>query len=151
MKTDKKPGIAGRKNATKEELETYSIRNSDVAWRAAPVNRSAKKKKLRVRPFRVFAILLGVGMVALLAQFPQKAVSLERQRQQLSDAAEAYYDAQSRNNQLTAELASVDTSDFIEKTARRLYDYCWYGETIYEVANLEQIGEEPEFEVYGED
>ncbi len=115
------------------------------------MNKTGKKKRLCIRPFRLLAIALSVGMVVLLARFPQKAVSLERQQKQLSEAAEAYYDAQSRNNQLTAELASVNTDEFIEKTARRLYDYCWYGETIYEVANLEQIGEEPEFEVYGQD
>ena len=50
-----------------------------------------------------------------------------------------------------AELASINTDDFIERTARREYGYCWYGETIYEVANLEQIQEKTEFEVYGQE
>ena len=114
------------------------------------MNRKKRKKKPGIRPFQVLAAALGCTALLLLARFPQKAVSLERQQKQLSEAAEAYYDAQSRNNQLTAELASVNTDEFVEKTARRLYDYCWYGETIYEVPNLEQIEEEPEFEVYGQ-
>ena len=39
---------------------------------------------------------------------------------------------------------------WIERTARRDLGYCWYGETIYEVGNLEEIVTAPEFEVYGE-
>ena len=53
-------------------------------------------------------------------------------------------------NQLNAELRTVDTADFIERTARREYGYCWYGETIYEVGNLEDILPEQDFEVYGQ-
>ena len=114
------------------------------------MSRKVKKKKQRLRPFRLLAVALSGMALLLLARFPQKAVSLERQREQLAAAARAYHDAQSENNQLTAELATVNSDDFIERTARRIYGYCWYGETIYEVANLEQIQEETEFEVFGD-
>ena len=110
-----------------------------------------KKNRVRIRPFRILSVVLGVIALVILSRFPAKAVSLERQQQQLEAAAQAYYDAQSRNNQLTTELSEINTADFVERTARRDYGYCWYGETIYEVGNLEEIAQEPEFDVYGED
>ena len=109
-----------------------------------------KKNRVRIRPFRILSVVLGVIALVILSRFPAKAVSLERQ-QQLEAAAQAYYDAQSRNNQLTTELSEINTADFVERTARRDYGYCWYGETIYEVGNLDEIAQEPEFDVYGED
>ena len=108
------------------------------------------KKKVRIRPFRILSVCLGLAALLMLSRFPAKAVSLERQQEQLAVAAQAYYDAQSENNRLTTELAESDTEDFIERTARREYGYCWYGETIYEVGNLEEIAASPEFEIYGE-
>ena len=48
------------------------------------------------------------------------------------------------------ELSEINSADFVERTARRDYGYCWYGETIYEVGNLEAIAPEPEFEIFGE-
>ena len=45
----------------------------------------------------------------------------------------------------------MNTSDFVERTARRDYGYCWYGETVYTVGNLDEIGPEEEFAVYGQD
>lgn len=113
------------------------------------MNKRRNKRRLRVKPYRVLAIALGLAMVFMLSRFPQKAVSLERQRAQRTAAAEAYLDAQSVNNQLTAELSSIDSADFIERTARREYGYCWYGETVYEVGNLEEILADQEFDVYG--
>ena len=110
-----------------------------------------KKNRVRIRPFRILSVVLGVIALVMLSRFPAKAVSLERQQQQLEAAAQAYYDAQSRNNQLTTELSEINTADFVERTARRDYGYCWYGETIYEVGNLDEITQEPEFDVYGED
>lgn len=110
-----------------------------------------KKNRVRIRPFRILSVVLGVIALVILSRFPAKAVSLERQQQQLEAAAQAYYDAQSRNNQLTTELSEINTADFVERTARRDYGYCWYGETIYEVGNLDEIAQEPEFDVYGED
>ena len=110
-----------------------------------------KKNRVRIRPLRILSVVLGVIALVILSRFPAKAVSLERQQQQLEAAAQAYYDAQSRNNQLTTELSEINTADFVERTARRDYGYCWYGETIYEVGNLHEIAQEPEFDVYGED
>ena len=109
-----------------------------------------QKKRVRVRPFRILAVVLGAAALVMLSKFPAKAVSLERQRAQLEAAAAAYYDAQSENNQLRAELSEINTADFVERTARRDYGYCWYGETIYTVGNLEDIQEDNEFEVYGQ-
>lgn len=109
-----------------------------------------QKKRVRIRPFRVLAFVLGMTALVMLARFPAKAISLERQREQLATAAEAYYQAQSKNNQLRAELDEINTSDFVERTARREYGYCWYGETIYTVENLEDIMPEPEIEVFGQ-
>lgn len=107
-----------------------------------------KTKKVRIRPFRILSVVLGMIALVMLSRFPAKAVSLERQQQQLETAAQAYYDAQSRNNQLTTELSEINTTDFVERTARRDYGYCWYGETIYEVSNLDELQEEPAFDIY---
>lgn len=109
-----------------------------------------QKKRTRIRPYRVLAVALGAIALVMLSRFPAKAVSLERQHAQLEAAAAEYYNAQSENNQLRAELSEINTSDFIERTARREYGYCWYGETIYTVGNLEDIEPEADFEVYGQ-
>ena len=108
------------------------------------------KKKARIQPFRILSVCLGLIALLMLSRFPAKAVSLERQQQQLTLAAQAYYDAQSENNRLTTELAEIDTQDFIERTARREYGYCWYGEMIYEVGNPEALADAQEFVVYGQ-
>ena len=110
-----------------------------------------EKKRLRIRPFRILAVFLGAVTLVMVSRFPGKTVSLERQQKQLQEAAAAYYDAQSRNNQLNAELAEINTVDFVERTARREYGYCWYGETVYEVGNLDAIRQEAEFEIYGQE
>ena len=108
-------------------------------------------KKRRIRPFRILAWALGAGMLTMLLRFPAKAVSGERQQEQLKAAAQAYSDAQSRNNQLKIELTESTSADFVERTARRDYGYCWYGEIIYQVGNLDEIQQETEFEVYNEE
>ncbi len=128
-----------------EYLSHYSFENRGSG------GTDMKKNRVRIRPFRILSVVLGVVALVMLSRFPAKAVSLERQQQQLEAAAQAYYDAQSRNNQLTTELSEINTADFVERTARRDYGYCWYGETIYEVGNLDEIAQEPEFDVYGED
>lgn len=128
-----------------EYLSHYSFENRGIG------GTDMKKNRVRIRPFRILSVVLGVIALVILSRFPAKAVSLERQQQQLEAAAQAYYDAQSRNNQLTTELSEINTADFVERTARRDYGYCWYGETIYEVGNLHEIAQEPEFDVYGED
>ena len=103
----------------------------------------------KLRPFRILAVFLSVAALFMVSRFPEQAVSLERQQEQLEAAAAAYYEAQSENNRLNTELSEIDTPDFIERTARREYGYCWYGETIYDVGNLEEIRETLEFEIYG--
>ena len=108
-------------------------------------------RRKKIRPFRVLAVLMGAGTLAMLMRFPAKAVSLERQQEQLVAAAKAYHDAQSDNNQLKTELSEINTSDFIERTARRDYGYCWYGEIIYQVGNLDEIEQQLEFDVYGQE
>ena len=128
-----------------EYLSHYSFENRGSG------GTDMKKNRVRIRPFRILSVVLGVVALVMLSRFPAKAVSLERQQQQLEAAAQADYDAQSRNNQLTTELSEINTADFVERTARRDYGYCWYGETIYEVGNLDEIAQEPEFDVYGED
>ena len=128
-----------------EYLSHYSFENRGSG------GTDMKKNRVRIRPFRILSVVLGVIALVILSRFPAKAVSLERQQQQLEAAAQAYYDAQSRNNQLATELSEINTADFVERTARRDYGYCWYGETIYEVGNLDEIAQEPEFDVYGED
>lgn len=128
-----------------EYLSHYSFENRGSG------GTDMKKNRVRIRPFRILSVVLGVVALVMLSRFPAKAVSLERQQKQLEAAAQAYYDAQSRNNQLTTELSEINTADFVERTARRDYGYCWYGETIYEVGNLDELEQEPEFDVYGED
>ena len=108
-------------------------------------------KKRRIRPFRILAWALGAGMLTMLLRFPAKAVSSERQQEQLKAAAQAYSDAQSQNNQLKVELSESTSADFIERTARRDYGYCWYGEIIYQVGNLDDIQQETEFDIYAEE
>lgn len=108
-------------------------------------------KKRRIRPFRILAWALGAGMLTMLLRFPAKAVNSERQQEQLKAAAQAYSDAQSQNNQLKIELTESTSADFVERTARRDYGYCWYGEIIYQVGNLDEIQQETEFEVYNEE
>ena len=125
-----------------EYLSHYSFENRGSG------GTDMKKNRVRIRPFRILSVVLGVVALVMLSRFPAKAVSLERQQKQLEAAAQAYYDAQSRNNQLTTELSEINTADFVERTARRDYGYCWYGETIYEVGNLDEIAQEPEFDVY---
>lgn len=111
-----------------------------------------RKKKwwMRIRFFRVVAVGLGAFALFMLAQFPAKLVSIENQTRERDSAAAAYSQEQARNNELNAEMATINSPDFIERTARREYDYCWYGEVIYEVGNLDEIVAEPEFDVYGE-
>ena len=98
-----------------------------------------KKKNIRLNPFRIASVVLGVIALAMLVRFPGEMLTLERQYDEYEKAKEARDDAKSRQIQLTQELAEVDDKDFIERTARREFGYCWYGETIYRVGNLDEI------------
>ena len=75
-----------------EYLSHYSFENRGSG------GTDMKKNRVRIRPFRILSVVLGVVALVMLSRFPAKAVSLERQQQQLEAAAQAYYDAQSRNN-----------------------------------------------------
>ncbi len=101
--------------------------------------RGKKKRKGKFRPFRLIAVLMGVALAILAIRFPSQAVGVEQRNQDLREAAEAYYNAQAENNRLRAEANEIDSSDFIERIARRQYGYCWYGETIYTVGNPDQL------------
>lgn len=109
---------------------------------------TAIRKKAKIRPFRILAVCLSVIALLMAAKFPAKVVSIEEQQKELAEIAQAYYDVQAQNNQLNAELDEINTADFVERTARRDHGYCWYGETIYEVGNLSEVIQEPEFEIY---
>lgn len=137
-----------QENSGAERIIKCIILSKDE-WTRRQSDMAGKKK--RIRPFRILAWALGAGMLTMLLRFPAKAVSSERQQEQLKAAAQAYSDAQSRNNQLKVELAESTTADFVERTARRDYGYCWYGEIIYQVGNLDEIRQDTEFDVYGEE
>lgn len=107
-----------------------------------------KMKRGRIRPFRIMAVFLGMIALVMICRFPERAVVVERRQQQLAAAASAYYDAQSKYNQLNTALSEVNTKDFIERTARREHGFCWYGETVYRVGNLDEFREQMEFDVY---
>ncbi len=134
-------------NLLQEKLERGRIITVQICQKMRGMGDMAARKK-RIRPFRILAVLMGAGTLAMLMRFPAKAVSLERQQEQLVAAAKAYHDAQSENNQLKTELTEINTSDFIERTARRDYGYCWYGEIIYQVGNLDEIEQQLEYDVY---
>lgn len=134
-----------------ENRKNARIFNNYTFVRMRKEGDALNKRWAKIRPFRILAVFLGVIALVMVSRFPQKAVSLERQQEQLEAAAAAYYEAQSENNRLNTELSEIDTDDFIERTARREYGYCWYGETIYEVGNLDEIRETMEFEVYGQE
>lgn len=104
--------------------------------------------KYRVtKPFRLLSTILGIVVLGMLIGFPSQMLSLEREYEACDRAKEARDDAKSRQIQLAQELSEVDDEDFIERTARREYGYCWYGETIYRVGNLDELTEQT-FEVY---
>ena len=69
----------------------------------------------------------------------------------MKPAAPGTGEAQSANNRLKGQLAEIGTKEFVERTARRDYGYCWYGEIIYQVGNLDEIEQQLEFDVYGQD
>ena len=98
--------------------------------------------------------MLLAGLIVLAAlvmvRLPQREVSAEQEQRQLQSAADAYWKAQEENNRLRQLLAESDTRDFVERVARRDYGYCWYGETIYEVANLPEQTAGQTFQVYGQ-
>lgn len=111
--------------------------------------RKKKNSSFRPLPFRVLLAVLAVMAVTVMVRLPQREVNAEEEQRKLQSAADAYWKAQEENNRLRQLLAESDTSDFVERVARRDYGYCWYGETIYEVANLPEQTK-PDFQVYGQ-
>ena len=86
-------------------------------------------------------------------RYDQLQAENETLRNQLADAqaeARAAQEAVEENERLRQLLAESDTRDFVERVARRDYGYCWYGETIYEVANLPEKTAGQTFQVYGQ-
>ena len=95
--------------------------------------------KLRSRPFALLAFCLALMTMVLVVQLPKKMGGLERQDAQLAEAMQTYSDLQAQHNVLRSELLRIDDEEYIETVARRKYGYGWYGETIYEIGNLEEI------------
>ncbi len=112
------------------------------------MNRRSVQKRRGISPFRVLLAALLVAAVALLVRLPGEAVSAEAEQRRLESAADAYWKAQEENNRLRALVAESGSDDFVERVARRDYGYCWYGETIYEVANIDELVGDAPYEVY---
>ena len=96
-------------------------------------------RKKESHPFRIVAICLMILVLFLGMQITSLADKAESVKKDVFDKSEAYFNAQSRYNRLKNEVNEINTSDFIERTARRDYGYCWYGETIYKVVNLAEL------------
>lgn len=98
-----------------------------------------RKKQAGKQPFKWLTVGLVMATLVLLVRIPGKSVSLERQREALKEAKRAYQEEVARGKQIEAAKAYSETDEAIEQAARREYGYCWYGEIIYEVANLDEI------------
>ena len=109
---------------------------------------SAKKSSRGVSPFRIVLAVLFALVCVLLVKLPGQTVDAEAEQEKLESAANAYWKAQEENNRLRSQLSESGTEDFVERVARREYGYCWYGETIYEVANLDELLASGPFDVY---
>lgn len=116
-------------------------------WRNAGLKkvRTKKKKKtgviawLRSRPFMLLAFGLAVMTMVLIVQLPRKMGGLERQNDLLLDTMASYTQKQAEYNLVQSELARSRDPEYIETLARRKHGFGWYGETIYEITNLEEI------------
>ena len=104
-----------------------------------------KKKKTGViawvqsRPFTLLAFGLVVMTMVLIVQLPKKMGGLERQNEQLLQKMEEYRQKQAEYNVVQNELVRSSDPAYIEKLARRKHGFGWYGEMIYEIANLDEI------------
>lgn len=95
--------------------------------------------RLKSRPFTLLAFGLALASLALIVALPKRMGALERQADQLTRAMENYSELQAENNVLQKELTRINDAEYIETVARRQHGFGWYGETIYEIANLEEI------------
>ncbi|MBQ9009913.1 MAG: septum formation initiator family protein [Clostridia bacterium] len=111
-------------------------------------------RKKEAHPFRYVAIVLVILVLFLGTQISSLADKAERVKKDVLEEGEAYFNAQSRNNRLKTEVDEINTDAFVERTARRDFGYCWYGETIYTVVNLNEVEESlnpTELQVYHEE
>ncbi|MBQ8094251.1 MAG: septum formation initiator family protein [Clostridia bacterium] len=108
-----------------------------------------KSKKRGFSPFRIAAVCLFVLVGFLGIQIPNMAAKADRVKQELYDRSESYFNAQAKYNRLNTEVNEINTTDFVERTARRELGYVWYGETIYTVKNLAELEEKVTYdEIY---
>ena len=112
--------------------------------------RHAKRKRTRRSLFFTINILLCALIILLLCVFPALASSVDKRKTQRDVIAQEYYNVQSENNQLRTEVSEVNTKDYAERVARREYGYCWYGETVYTVGNLDEIQIQQELAAEGQ-
>ena len=116
-------------------------------WRRITlVSARMKKKKtmsmadvVRARPFAFLALGLAVMTLVLVVQLPRVMGKIDRQGETLLKVMGEYSELQAERNVVNSELARIDDRDYIETIARRVHGYGWYGETIYEVGNLDEI------------
>ena len=74
-----------------EKMKKGRIMTVQICQKMRGMGDVAAKRK-RIRPFRILAVLMGAGTLAMLMRFPAKAVSLERQQEQLVAAAPVILD-----------------------------------------------------------
>ena len=109
---------------------------------AVVLDRRGKRERARKRGprgFRGFVLLLLALVIALAIVLPGSAARQQQEEQAVYEATMAYWDAQNENNRLNNLLSECDRPDFVERVARRDYGYSLYGETIYEVSNLNEL------------
>lgn len=98
-----------------------------------------KKKRAGIRPFPILTVLLTAAAFMEIARLPENKKSLENLQEALKSAESRYQAVQTENRRLTNMIAECQSDEAIERIVRREYGYCWYGEIIYEVENLEEI------------
>ena len=99
-------------------------------------------KRKRIRPFRILAVLMGAGTLAMLMRFPAKAVSLERQQEQLVAAAQAYHLRGGIAEQIQCPTLVCDAEKdlFFNGQAQQLYDHLTCRKTLMKFTDAEGAG-----------
>lgn len=104
-----------------------------------------KKKKtgvfawMRSRPFMLLAFGLAAMAMVLIVRLPKMTSGVDRQNEQLLEIMDQYSQTQAEYNVAQSELARCNDPEYIETIARRVHGFGWYGETIYEIANIEEL------------
>ena len=96
-----------------------------------------RKQRRQRRTLRFSMLILCVFVLTLMVILPGEARKTARERELCAQATTSHLEAQAENSRLTRLLAESNTSDFVERVARRDYGYCVFGETIYVVSNLD--------------